>query len=747
MKQFLVCAFALIGIMSILNIGTAAAAGIRYKDIVFSSVTDTIGIQYGKSVDIDGSTDTLLLDLYSPAGDTLKMRPLVICIHGGSLVSGVRNDMGLNCIDFAQRGYVSATIDYRLGIESPKGVTTILEALLRGVQDTKAAVRFFRSKAAQYGIDTSQIYLEGSSAGSMVAVHYAYWNEDEIPSDVNQAKWGDIEGTSGNPGYSSAIKAIINYCGGIVDPTWINAGEAPVASIDGIPDTIVPQDSGVSGDFGIELYGGITISSIATRLGIYNQAVFFPGQGHGGGADSLQGFASNFFYTLMVLFSSSPTDFTSMQLSTESLNLFRYDTYSFFTTAFDKNGNMIILPHSMIQYSCNSRIGSIAPYGVFTPSNHADSGYVYAKFNNTTDSCYVKTYDFKYFVLSPKLTVTDTLRTLAMNVNIYAADSSLLYLPVTDFQFTSTDPSVGTIDSLGTFTGRRSGTTKIIASFNGFSDTSVVRVECATGLVGFDPLDDFGGWTFNGANLDSLSVTLATDQKSAGNASFKIDYRFTYTSASLAYVVYLNKNLLVYGIPDSIYLDVKSNGLKHRLFYRFSDEDSALFHASGKKYLNDTVAFDNINTPMTGLSPLSGITQVTYPLTLNRIEVQLAGSNVLGQSNSGTIYVDNLRLKYPGGVTGVEERPISPAIFRLEQNYPNPFNPSTIISYRLAVRSRVTLKVYDMLGREVKTLVDGLQTAGSHSVTFNAANMPSGVYLCSLQAGTYHDTKKLLLLK
>lgn len=247
-----------------------ADAGTRYKDVVFSNVNVKDSIQFGSNFDIHGSNQSLLLDFYEPTNDTLKLRPLVICIHGGSLTSGARSDMSLNCIDFAKRGYVSATIDYRLGIESPKGVTTILEALLRGVQDTKAAVRFFRANAAKYGIDTSQIYLEGSSAGSMVAVHYAYWNEDEIPSDVNQAKWGDIEGTSGNPGYSSAINGIVNYCGGIVNPAWVNPGEAPIASIDGLEDTIVPQDSGVSGDFGIKLYGGIAISRVATPLGIYN---------------------------------------------------------------------------------------------------------------------------------------------------------------------------------------------------------------------------------------------------------------------------------------------------------------------------------------------------------------------------------------------------------------------------------------------------------------------------------------------
>lgn len=298
------------------------------------------------------------------------------------------------CIDFARRGYVAATVDYRIGIESPENVTTILEVLLRGVQDTKAAVRFFRAHAAEYGIDTSKIFLEGSSAGSMIAVQYAYWNESEIPMGVNQTKWGDIEGTSGNPGHSSAISGIINYAGAIVNPIWVNAGEAAIASIDGLSDTIVPQDSGVSSNFGITLYGGIAIERIATRLRIYNQGLYFPGQGHGGGADSIESFGSNFLYSLMVLSTSSPQSFTSMRLTTHGLKIFRYDTYTFHAVALDTNGNTIILPQSMVHYSCDSRIGTIAPYGVFIPADHADSGYVYATCNAVTDSCFVKTSTF-----------------------------------------------------------------------------------------------------------------------------------------------------------------------------------------------------------------------------------------------------------------------------------------------------------------------------------------------------------------
>ena len=752
-----------LAIVFVLMSAQTTYTGTRYKDIVFSSVTVTSSIQFGGNLNIDGSNAALVLDLYQPTNDTLKLRPLVICIHGGSLISGTRADMGTFCNDFAQRGYVSATIEYRLGIESPKGVTTILEALLRGVQDTKAAVRFFRSKAAQYGIDTSKIYLEGSSAGSMVAVHYAYWNENEIPPDVNQAKWGDIEGASGNPGFSSAIKGIINYCGAIIDKTWIDAGEVPVANFHGLLDTIVPPDSGISGDFNINMYGGVAISRTATQLGIYNQGAFFPAMAHGGNEDSLRVFSSNFLYSLMILSSAVPQDFTSLALSTKSLNLFRYDSYNFLTTAIDKSGNIVILPQPMIQYSCNARIGSIASTGIFTPSDHPDSGYVYARFNNRTDSCFVKTYDFKYFLVRPKLAVTDTLKTLQLYVDTYDADSVQHTLAITKFKLTSTNPSVGTIDSTGMFTGKKSGTTSIIASFSGYSDTSVVRVESARGIVVLDPLESLSGWRFDGANLDSLSVTLATDQKSAGNASFRINYKLTYDPSVPSYMVYLYKDMLVYGIPDSIYLDVKSDGRRHKLFYSFSDANSGMFRASALKYLNNSLAFDVVNTPMTGLSAVTATSPMSYPLTLKRLEIQLAGDMVQGQSTSGTIYVDNLRLKYPGTVTGVEKSALSPALFKLGQNYPNPFNPSTSIQYDVSSRAHVALVVFNILGQRVAELVNAEMAAGHYEIRFDAGSLASGVYLYQLQArpisgqpavgltggqaGSFVQTRKLIVLK
>ena len=96
--------------------------------------------------------------------------------------------------------------------------------------------------------------------------------------------------------------------------------------------------------------------------------------------------------------------------------------------------------------------------------------------------------------------------------------------------------------------------------------------------------------------------------------------------------------------------------------------------------------------------------------------------------------------------TSVEE-PAAPISYKLNQNYPNPFNSSTTISFSIPTYEFVTLKVYDVLGREVATLVNENLSAGSYSYNFDASNLTSGVYLYKLQAGKHSETKKMMLMK
>ncbi|MBU1638755.1 T9SS type A sorting domain-containing protein [bacterium] len=94
-----------------------------------------------------------------------------------------------------------------------------------------------------------------------------------------------------------------------------------------------------------------------------------------------------------------------------------------------------------------------------------------------------------------------------------------------------------------------------------------------------------------------------------------------------------------------------------------------------------------------------------------------------------------------------EEAPIAATTFELGQNYPNPFNPTTQIPFDLKESGNVTLKVYNLMGQEIATLVNGYQNAGTHTVTFNGAGLPSGVYVYALEAGDYQFSRQMTLTK
>lgn len=94
-----------------------------------------------------------------------------------------------------------------------------------------------------------------------------------------------------------------------------------------------------------------------------------------------------------------------------------------------------------------------------------------------------------------------------------------------------------------------------------------------------------------------------------------------------------------------------------------------------------------------------------------------------------------------------ETEPVVAATFELGQNYPNPFNPTTQIPFELKESGNVVLKVYNLMGQEVKTLINGYQNAGTHAVTFDGAGLPSGVYVYALEAGDYQFSRQMTLTK
>jgi len=180
------------------------------------------------------------------------------------------------------------------------------------------------------------------------------------------------------------------------------------------------------------------------------------------------------------------------------------------------------------------------------------------------------------------------------------------------------------------------------------------------------------------------------------------------------------------------------------IWYNYSFDGGASWH--GAQPLNTTTgviqAFSSQAHDLQVISntPDSIVARVLYLEMPN-----VAGSNTGAVGPTGNMVYQEVHI---GVVTGVTDPKTNvPVKFALDQNYPNPFNPTTQISFSIPRASNVKLTVYNMLGQEVSTLVNGYRTAGSYTVNFAGSKLASGVYLYSLKAGNFSDVKKMVLLK
>ena len=281
-------------------LGYAAAAqtpidttGGRYFRPVFPTVNVTSGVVFGSAPDYLGNTQTLRMDIYQPAGDVSPERPVIIFAHQGGFIVGSRTDayMIKVCTQFAKLGYVTASIDYRLGFQltglrAPADTPQVAQAAIRGMQDLRAAVRFFRADAAGanlYRASASRIAVGGSSAGAFAALEVGYLDKaSEVPAYVGLTALGGIEGSSGNPGFNSFPLAVLNLSGATEQPSAIEAGNAPLYSAHGTADATVPYLQGRVGSFlpPKYVYGSGRLNPYATSIWVPNQLRTLRGAGH-----------------------------------------------------------------------------------------------------------------------------------------------------------------------------------------------------------------------------------------------------------------------------------------------------------------------------------------------------------------------------------------------------------------------------------------------------------------------------------
>lgn len=220
--------------------------------------------------------DTLKMDIYmpDPSVDPLEVRPMVVMVHGGSFINGTRQDMASICREYARRGFVAATISYRLGWDcnafplficnqcGPE-VDKLRVAAYRSVQDTRASLRYLAFNADEYKIDPTHFFVGGTSAGSIAAINAHYLDQDKAaifcPDCVNAV--GPLDEGVNTIQAEYTIRGLLNNCGATFSPEALDGvAETPVISFHDDGDCIVP-------------------SNIGWALGCFNCTSFFQGYG------------------------------------------------------------------------------------------------------------------------------------------------------------------------------------------------------------------------------------------------------------------------------------------------------------------------------------------------------------------------------------------------------------------------------------------------------------------------------------
>ncbi len=443
-------------------------------------------------------------------------------------------------------------------------------------------------------------------------------------------------------------------------------------------------------------------------------------------------------------------------ISPGNLRIFKGEQIRISFEATDKYFNPIDIEINDIVYQTSEGIGSIDSSGLFTASENSSKGFITASYNGISDTCNVYIKTIGEIILEPEQIITNTINLVEYKQTAKDEDGVIKKLDNDEFIWTISDTSIAAIDKNGILQGKSEGETQVIVQYEDIFDFAYVTVKNIEGKYVLHSLDDKNDFSLVGDNLDLINskIDVIEDPRSEGSASLKIVYEYT-GDPSKTYAVNLSTNIPIEGVPDSIEIDLMTNGRsRNQLVYLLKDDNGENYQVNVKKWATASNNLDIQPGAFINATTTEPGSMFNFPITLTGIMIKLDAERESGVVYRDSLVLDNLRISYPDITTKVLENKLLHNKFELYQNYPNPFNPVTRIQYSIPVAvlspievKHVSLKVYDILGREVATLVNEFKKPGNYEIIFDASDLVSGVYFYQLTAGTFTDTKKLILMK
>ncbi|MBH83757.1 MAG: hypothetical protein CMP70_03680 [Flavobacteriales bacterium] len=298
----------------------------RYENVIFDKISK-VSVVYSDTYDWSPSNPGLEMDIYTPLNDTANNRPLLIFAHGGVYIEGDKNSntMVTLCEEFAKRGYVTASIRYRLtnlqSLLSANSYNIFSQTVVNSISDMKSAVRYFRKDVFNnnntFGINPDLIFVGGYSAGAVTAAHLSVIDEGEVPDEFLPFfdESGGIEGNSGNLGFSSEVSGAILLAGAINTTNFLDENDPPIVSVHSTDDNTIDYEcASPLANLGISLLdlpvlcGSGKIHDELDNIGVLNDLYTFSFGGHSAPIINLEGtvipFISDFLYDLICQFTN-----------------------------------------------------------------------------------------------------------------------------------------------------------------------------------------------------------------------------------------------------------------------------------------------------------------------------------------------------------------------------------------------------------------------------------------------------------
>jgi len=483
----------------------------------------------------------------------------------------------------------------------------------------------------------------------------------------------------------------------------------------------------------------------------------------GGGSSTLvvHNVVENSLYTaeravanaLMVVSNAPEDSLIAIQLQPDNFRQFLGSTQSIEVSGWDQYFNPRSVNMANVSFSVSPDGGVIDNSGNFTAPDYSTSGQIIANYLGLTDTAwfYIKTLQSISFITEHQN--TDNL--IGLHFPIVCIDEDNLPQPIalTEFTWEILDPAIGYFDSAAVFHGLLEGTTQIVASYLGLTDTASVTVEIGYGSTVINSMEVLANWSVDGVLYDQSATNLSvTDQPATeGVGAFQLDYQFIRSSVGRSWI-HLNNDIPIYGLPDTIKLDFMSNsGLyrDHMMVVVIADNDDELFQTS--EVTADT-NFTTYNFAMDEFGAVAANSILHFPIRIAALQIRMGYYGTTGDTNSGVIYLDNLRIHYPNQLGVSDKAAELPTEFQIFQNFPNPFNGRTSIKYYLPQKAHVKVTIFDLLGRQVVNLLNNVQNPGMQSTIWDGRNatgtiVATGLYIYTIELDQNIKSGKMLFLK